>query len=190
MILQTSIIILEVQYLKKMRLEKIVKASIFTSIAIGLGFTFLLVPNVEFISVTVFLSGFTLGPILGSLVGLSSMLIYSTFNPLGSGLVFFPLLVSQVFAMALIGIFGSINRRILQNIPFKILIPVSGFMGAFSAVFYDLMITIAYPISIGYGINEIIAVAISGILFTITHVVSNSIIFSVVVPAYIKRLLT
>ena len=56
-----------------MRLEEIVKASIFTSIAIGLGFTFLLVPNVEFISVTVFLSGFTLGPLLGSIVGLSSM---------------------------------------------------------------------------------------------------------------------
>jgi len=40
-----------------MNLNKLVQAAIFAAMAIGLGFMFMLVPNLEFITVTVFLSG-------------------------------------------------------------------------------------------------------------------------------------
>ena len=49
-----------------MTLNNLVKAAIFSSTAIGLGFVFMFIPNLEFISVTVFLSGLTLGGYIGA----------------------------------------------------------------------------------------------------------------------------
>ena len=57
-----------------MNLNNLVKAAIFSSTAIGLGFVFMFIPNLEFISVTVFLSGLTLGGYIGAIVGGTSML--------------------------------------------------------------------------------------------------------------------
>ena len=71
-----------------MNLNKLVRAAIFAAMAIGLGFMFMLVPNLEFISVTVFLAGLTLGISYGAMVGGTAMLIYSVMNPLGSGLIY------------------------------------------------------------------------------------------------------
>ncbi len=73
-----------------MTLNNLVKAAIFSSTAIGLGFVFMFIPNLEFISVTVFLSGLTLGGYIGAIVGGTSMLVYSGLNPLGSGLIHLP----------------------------------------------------------------------------------------------------
>ena len=65
-----------------MGLTNLVRAATFAATAIGLGFMFILVPNVEFISVTVFLSGLTLGVLFGTMVGGTAMMIYSIMNPL------------------------------------------------------------------------------------------------------------
>ena len=69
-----------------MDLNKLVRASIFTALAIGLGFSLLMVPNVELITVIVFLSGLTLGVRWGILVGGTAEFIFSVLNPFGSGL--------------------------------------------------------------------------------------------------------
>ena len=98
-----------------MNLNKLVQAAIFAAMAIGLGFMFMLVPNLEFITVTVFLSGLTLGMGYGTLVGGTAMLIYSAMNPLGSGLIYFTLLLGQILAMAGIGLLGSISKQFLRN---------------------------------------------------------------------------
>ncbi|MEC7746283.1 MAG: hypothetical protein VYB68_01265, partial [Candidatus Neomarinimicrobiota bacterium] len=99
-----------------MNLSNLVRAAIFSAVAIGLGFMFMLVPNVEFISITVFLSGLTLGFSWGAAVGASSMLIYSSFNPLGSGLVYFTLLIGQILAMVVIGMSGAAANKIVKNL--------------------------------------------------------------------------
>ena len=97
-----------------MNLNKLVQAAIFAAMAIGLGFMFMLVPNLEFITVTVFLSGLTLGMGYGTLVGGTAMLIYSAMNPLGSGLIYITLLLGQILAMAGIGLLGSISKQFLK----------------------------------------------------------------------------
>ena len=171
-----------------MDLNNLVKAAIFTATAIALGFIFMLIPNVEFISVTVFLSGLTLGSGFGAMIGGTSMFIYSAFNPLGSGLIFLPLLFGQVVAMSLIGIFGALTSKILLNVSFKISIPIAGTIGFISAICYDGLMTISYPISAGYNWEETITYAISGLIFTAMHVVSNTLIFSIVVPGYLHRM--
>ena len=40
-----------------MKLNKLVRAAIFAALAIGLGFSLLLIPNIELITVTIFISG-------------------------------------------------------------------------------------------------------------------------------------
>ena len=173
-----------------MNLNNLVQASIFTSIAVGLGFIFMLIPNLEFISITVFLSGITLGYPSGALVGGTSMLIYSTLNPLGSGLVFFPLLISQILAMAVIGFSGGIFKKLFFKMNNKILPIISCIVGCLCAVWYDGLTTMAYPLSAGYSLNEIMAYALAGLIFTAMHIVSNGLIFCISVPIFINRMKT
>ena len=171
-----------------MALNNLVKAAIFSSTAIGLGFVFMFIPNLEFISVTVFLSGLTLGGYIGAIVGGTSMLIYSGLNPLGSGLIHLPLFISQIVAMSIIGTLGGFGKIILFNLTRKALVPISGMFGFFCALWYDGITTLSYPISAGFSFDEALAYSISGILFTLMHLFSNTLIFTVVVPGYIYRI--
>ena len=187
-ILQITSIILIFRYLKKVELNKTVKAAVFSATAIGLGFLFMLVPNVEFITVTVFLSGLTLGAVTGGFVGGSSIMIYSILNPLGSGLAYLPLLVGQIISMTGIGFFGALFGNILLKISSKPTIILSGLIGSFCSLWYDLITTVSFPLSAGYTFNEIIIYGISGLVFTFMHVLSNAIIFMVVIPRYKEKL--
>ena len=171
-----------------MGLTNLVRAAIFAAMAIGLGFMFILVPNVEFISVTVFLSGLTLGILFGTMVGGTAMMIYSIMNPLGSGLIYIPLLVGQIIAMAGIGTAGAITGRLFKSMPLKISIPVAGVFGCICTLWYDGITTMAYPVSAGYSWDETLTYVVSGLIFTFMHIVSNTVIFSIVVPGYLKRL--
>ena len=171
-----------------MNLNNLVKAAIFSSTAIGLGFTFMFIPNLEFISVTVFLSGLTLGGYVGAMVGGTSMLVYSGLNPLGSGLIHLPLFVSQILAMSTIGILGGFGRITLFNLKRKSLVIISGMFGFFCTLWYNGITTLSYPLSAGFSFDEAMAYSISGILFTLMHLISNTLIFTVVVPGYIYRI--
>jgi hypothetical protein len=71
-----------------MDLSKLVRASVFAAVSVGLGFSLLMIPNVEFISIVVFISGVTLGIGWGIVVGGTAEFIFSTLNPFGSGLLF------------------------------------------------------------------------------------------------------
>lgn len=171
-----------------MNLPSLVRASIFSAVAIGLGFMFMLVPNIEFISITVFLSGLTLGFSWGIAVGASSMLIYSSFNPLGSGLVYFTLLMSQILSMSIIGILGALARKNLKDLSPRSQVIIASLFGLIGTLIYDISTNLAYPISAGYPLKETFTYAISGIFFTSIHLVSNTVIFSVVVPAYLRKI--
>jgi len=169
-------------------LNNTVKAAVFSATAIGLGYMFLMVPNVEFISVTIFLSGLTLGIFWGALVGGSSIMVYSVLNPLGSGLAFLPLLLGQIVAMIGIGVAGATIGKLLIKLQLKLMIIFSALTGFLCTFWYDLITTVAFPISAGYDFHEIIIYSISGIIFTLMHLISNSIIFMIVIPGYKKRL--
>lgn len=171
-----------------MNLNKLVRAAIFAAMAIGLGFMFMLVPNLEFISVTVFLAGLTLGTTYGAMVGGTAILVYSVMNPLGSGLIYMTLLLGQVIAMVGIGIAGAITAQFINKFSPMMVVGVAGGIGLVCSLWYDGITTLAYPISAGYNWDETVAYAISGLLFTSMHLISNTVIFSIVVPGYLRRL--
>jgi len=94
-----------------MELNNLVKAAIFCALAVGMGFSLMLVPNVELITVIVFMSGLMLGWRWGTIVGGTAIFIYSGLNPMGSGLSFPPLFFMQILGMAITGFIGGIVRK-------------------------------------------------------------------------------
>jgi hypothetical protein len=172
-----------------MELNRLVRAAIFTALAIGLGFSLLMVPNVELITVIVFISGLTLGIRWGVLVGGTAEALFSIFNPFGSGLVFPPLLISQVIAMVFVGVVGGILRKIYYRKVFtKKHIVTLAFTGFLLTFIFDSLTTLSYPISVGFDFSQTFGIYLTGIGFTLLHQISNAIIFTIVVPRVVKHL--
>ena len=169
-----------------MSINSIVKASIFCALAIGLGFVFMPVPNFEFITVTVFLSGLYLNSAWGFLIGCTSIMIYSGFNPLGSGLAFPPIFLGQIITMGFIGLLGGIMKFSfhLSILNQRIVFCLAGF---FLTLVYDIVTLFAYPLAVGLGDVGLIGILIKGLPFIIFHEIINSIIFLTIIPKVILK---
>lgn len=172
-----------------MKLNSIIQASIFTSLSIGMGFSLLLVPNVELVTFIVFTAGLVMGPAWGILVGAASEFVFSALNPLGSGLVFPPLIIGQVAGMALVGLMGGVTRPFFwKKYPGTrriLFLGVSGFLLTF---IFDSITTLSYPVSAGFDLPQTLALYISGIGFTLLHQVSNFFVFTLGIPRVLRYL--
>ena len=169
--------------------SNLVKAATFCAVAIGMGFSLMLMPNIELITVVVFLSGLYLGIRWGGVVGMTSMAIYSGMNPMGSGLSFPPLFAMQIIGMSLTGIIGGLVRPFFFVKQFNVfLISSLAILGFTVTLIYDMLTLIAYPIAAGLGFSGMLAALIKGLGFTLLHEISNAIVFVVSIPRIIKLL--
>ena len=91
---------------------RIALISTFTALGIVLGYLLAYIPNIELFTLTVFLSGFTLGKRNGMIVGFLSSLIFCFFNPLGADL---PLLAFQLTHYSLTGLLGALTNDFLNK---------------------------------------------------------------------------
>ena len=172
-----------------MELENLVRASIFCAMAIAMGYSLMMVPNIELITVTIFLSGVTLNLKWGAMVGLVAMAIYSGLNPLGSGLSFPPLFFAQIIGMSLCGIIGGILKPIFFVKKFSFLkLFLLGLAGFLVTFLYDVITLVSYPLFSGLGFPGIIASLIKGLGFTLLHEISNIFIFLITVPRVVQFL--
>lgn len=172
-----------------MELENLVRASIFCAMAIAMGYSLMMVPNIELITVTIFLSGVTLNLKWGAIVGLVAMAIYSGLNPLGSGLSFPPLFFAQIIGMSLCGIIGGILKPIFFVKKFSFLkLFLLGLAGFLVTFIYDVLTLVSYPLFSGLGFPGIIASLIKGLGFTLLHEISNIFIFLITVPRVVQFL--
>ena len=172
-----------------MELVNLVRASIFCAMAIAMGYSLMMVPNIELITVIIFLSGIILNLWWGALVGLVAMGIYSGLNPIGSGLSFPPLFFAQIIGMALCGIIGGLLRPFFfvrkYNFSRLLLLGLTGFLVTF---IYDVLTLISYPLFSGLGYAGIVASLIKGLGFTLLHEISNIFIFLITVPRVVQFL--
>lgn len=143
-----------------------------------MGYLLMAVPNVEAFTAILFVSGFTLGINKGIQAALIAAIIYFGFNPQGG--VFPPLLIAQCIGVAAAPIAGSFARKKnLDGVKLRLLLAVSALI---VTLWYDLLTTLAFPLSAGFDARGIIATMVAGVLFSLIHVVGNMIIFVVVVP--------
>ncbi|MHA2181557.1 MAG: hypothetical protein ACXAAH_09055, partial [Promethearchaeota archaeon] len=150
-------------------------------------------PNIELFTLTLFLSGFILGKRDGMIVGFLSALIFCFFNPIGASPI--PLLAFQLVYYTLIGLFGALISDILKNKSFltpnedtyKIsLMVLFGLIGAVVTISYQLLATLI-DIYIYFGtIDEFLPYFLSGIPFTVLHVIGNTLGFIFILPGLIQ----
>ncbi|MEM1550755.1 MAG: hypothetical protein QXR13_02335, partial [Candidatus Bathyarchaeia archaeon] len=139
------------------------------------------IPNVKFMDLIVFVSGYLIGLIPGILVGIFTWLIYGVLNPLGFNLV---ILVATCLSETVYAIFGWLSKRSigssviasleinggsfwLTNLKF-------GIIGFFATFLYDLITNIASVVIV--GLPPVMAI-ISGAWFATVHEVSNFVFF-------------
>lgn len=165
------------------------RAAMFTALAVGSGYALLLIPNVELVTSIVFISGVYLGPRRGMTVGVVAEFIFSATNPLGSGLVFFPLLLAQVAGMGLVGFVGGILKRPLKSKNYGLGKSIFlGTTGALLTFVYDTVTTLSYPLTAGFEPKQTVAIWVAGIGFTLLHQASNAIIFFAALPRVFRRI--
>ena len=160
--------------------------SLFAGTTVGLGYLLISVPNVEVVTMMLFVSGYTLGGLNGVITAVIASAIYFGFNPQGG--MYPPLLAAQILGMSLAPIIGDLIKILSDDASRLRLMMYLGFSSVICTGFYDMLTNIAYPLSTGMGIKGIMGFIIAGIPFSALHVLSNTLIFVLVIPKVIQYL--
>jgi hypothetical protein len=158
------------------------KTAVFIALGVALGYALAAVPNIEAVSAVSFFSGYLLGSASGSVVGAVSILLFSTFNPLGPPVA--PVLCAQVAVMALIGASGGLWRRLVAAIGMAEVL-AAGF-GAVLTLVYSVLADYGFAVSIGRWRDPLPVIA-AGLPFSVLHIVSNTLIFGGVGALVVRK---
>jgi hypothetical protein len=171
------------------RLRLISYNGVFIALVLAMGYALAYIPNFELVTMLIFLSGYYLGIKNGLLIGFLGEFLFSALNPMGSGLIFPPMLIAQVLAMGIVGLTGGIIGKTMSKKEFKKgYIAVFGGAGLILTLIYDMFVSLAYPLSAGFDIHQTIAMLLSGVLFSALHLVTNFIVFTTILPLICIRL--
>ena len=160
------------------RTRRIIQTGLFVALAVVLGFLLAEVPNIELMTVSVFLSGVILGRRSGAIVGVLSIIFYSIFNPYGPPLP--PLLLAQTAGFALIGSAGGFMRARLVG-GGRAAYLFSALAGLMLTILYDSLTTAATAVVVlgaGGALRGLAGFFLAGALFIVVHVFSNTIVFT------------
>ncbi len=165
-------------------LQALVFTALFAALAAALGFALFEIPNVELVTLVVFLAGALLGVRRGMLVGIIGEGLFSGLHPLGSGLAIPPLFAAQVAVYGLVGVTGGLFRGHLSRVP----APLLGLVGLLLSLLYDLGTSAVTIFVFGAGEKGILAYFLLGIHFYLVHMGSNFLIFAVLVRRLVAAL--
>ena len=142
------------------------------------------IPNVELSSVLTFLSGFSFDILIGALVGLTTMFIYTFWNPWGCFLS--PIGLAMIGCTTFIGIIGGIAGRNLRHVnpSARSWFWEPAVLGLSTTFFYGLATNYAY--SLTFGLPFLITL-VAGSPFMLVHMVSNSLLFWSAYPSSSQR---
>jgi hypothetical protein len=160
--------------------QKIILIALFTALAVVLGYLMAAVPNIELMTLTVFLGGMLTGFRCGALIGILSILIFSMFNPYGAALP--PLLAAQMAGFALIGAAGGLLRGTVRRYGMA----AAAIAGLSVTLFYDILTTLASAyITLGSEsfVDGLIGFFAASAVFILIHTGVNTLIFSQAVTA-------
>jgi uncharacterized membrane protein len=172
---------------------RIAIVSTFTALGIVLGYLLAYIPNIELFTLTIFLSGFIIGKRDGMIVGFLSSLIFCFFNPIGASPL--PLLAFQLTHYTLTGLIGALTSDFLKTRSFFIInddlyiFPVMiilGTLGAIITVSFQFFSSLVDVLLYFGTIEEFLPYFITGIPFTITHIIGNTLGFIFILPGLIQ----
>jgi len=167
--------------------HRLIQSALLAAVCAAIGYLFLALPNFEFITAAIFISGYLMGPLYGLIIGLTAELIFSLFNPYGAPSL--PLLLAQICSMAAVGLAGGfagkarwLERRFWLQ---ALLFGLSGFM---LTTVYDTLSTLSFAVFMAEGdVRKIGLSFLSGMSFYLVHIVINTVSFAMLVPLLLKR---
>jgi hypothetical protein len=155
------------------RSSLVARAALFIALATGLGFAGAILPNVELVTITIFLGGAATGPLVGAAIGVAAELLVSGLNPLGPAL---PLVVAaQLGGMAVAGLAGGLLGRHLLRLSAIHRVTLLGALGLVITLCFDLLTNLA----LGVHLGPIRATVVGGLVFSGVHIVANVFVFAV-----------
>lgn len=168
--------------------------AVFVALAAAMGFLLISVPNVELLTFTVFAAGVVLGRWRGALVGLLAMGIHSGANPYGSGLGIPTLFAAQLGASALSGFAGGSVRRLWTgrgpgSHGRTRLAVASGILGLGLTAVYQAAVIVGIASMSPEFRTSAFAVIIANAFFSSIHLASNTVLFAVLAPTVLPRVL-
>jgi len=172
---------------------RIVLISTFTALAIVLGYLLAYIPNIELFTLTIFLSGSILGKRDGMIVGIFSSFIFCFFNPFGPSPL--PLFTFQLFHYSLTGLVGGLSGAYLKKKEWlkkdsdMYIFPVMaifGLLGALITIFFQISSSLVSALSIFGTMDQFLPYFLTGLGFTIIHIVGNILGFIFILPGLIQ----
>ncbi len=172
------------------RARPVAATAMFIALSVALGFLLAPVPNVELVTLSVFVSGVLLGPGRGAVVGSVAMALYSGFSPNGSGAAIPPMYAAQIVAMGVAGLAGGVSARFWTS-PFGRTPWRAAVAGAVAGVvltaLYQSLVIVGLAIAAPEFNEGFFAVLVANAFFSTIHLVSNAVIFAVVGPALLAK---
>ncbi len=152
--------------------ERVALSGLLAALAAAGGFALAGVPNVEVVSLLVFLSGHLYGAALGAVVGALGEGLYSGANPLGPPPP--PIFAGQVLGMAIAGVAGGIVGALPAPRRGTVRAVIFGAAGVTVTLVFHLLTDAAYALVARLTWAYIVA----GIPFYIIHLVTNAGLFA------------
>jgi len=153
--------------------------SLWTGLIATLGIVFVFVPNVELVILTAFLAGVALGPRQGMVVAMLGEALFSTLNPIGSGLGFPVLFALQIVAVGCSGLVGGLFHRREPRTVHPLVVSLMFACAGFGlTLIYDVLTALSMPLAAGVIEGTLLGTLLGGLAFFITHLVSNTILFA------------
>ncbi|UCG52401.1 MAG: hypothetical protein JSW58_02285 [Candidatus Latescibacterota bacterium] len=164
-------------------------ASLLVAAAVSLGYALCGVPNIELMTITIFVSGFLLGVGFGGLIGGLSAALYSMFNPMGAALP--PLLAAQIVGFAVVGVFGGlVGPGVGRMRSRRMAVVCAAVLGFTLTLFYDLITNVGafFVITGTREATDFLKFVIAGIMFMGVHILWNTGLFAVVLKPMLNVL--
>jgi len=156
-----------------MNTTQVATIAILVALSIGTNYALVSVFNVKLMDFITFVGGFLFGPFVGAFVGIFSWSIYGVLNPYG----FVPQIwVATMISEAIYGVAGGLLHKANVNFSSKSFghMVFVGNLGFLLTLIYDLLTNIAYAHVLG---QDILVAIIIGAPFTLTHEISNALLF-------------
>ncbi len=167
-----------------LRMKRVALVGIYAALILVLDYLPFRPPNVEFMTSLLFIAGYCFGARVGGLTALVVSATFSYLNPLGPSEP--PLFAFQVAFYVGIALVGSFFARFRQRRPFNVSGRGSmarGALGLLGTLVFDIGSTFAFSLPLtNWNWAAVWPIWLSGIVFTLLHLVSNAIIFAFLLP--------
>jgi hypothetical protein len=155
------------------RSSRLALTAVFAALAAALGFALHWLPNVELVTLTVFLGGVVTGPLSGFAIGVLAELVFSMLNPLGPALplVFVAQLIGMGIAGAAGGLLGPVIARLRGGARVGLL--------AAAGLAVTLIFQVITNLALGIHLGPVLPTLAGGLVFAVVHLAANTLAFAV-----------